>query len=128
MGAQARLVAKGGVEAPLPAMADLVAQVKEIQRADPAGKAAWGKYCEEFGGNVRDPTKHEAEYLQYFISQHEAGAYSDVAVTGPSATASGSLPELFKEGQRSSPSFKQAWSTFQTMNGGMNDPNKAGRE
>merc|ERR1719183_2709696 len=104
-------------------VANLVAQVKEIQRSDPAGKMAWWKYADEQGGAVRDPAKHEAAFLEEFISQYKSGAFAGVHMDP------GNLGELFKEGQRSSPSFKSAWAAFVASRGmKMNDPTKNGKE
>jgi len=97
----------------------LVHQVKEIQRNDVSGKMAWWKYADEQGGSIRDPAKHEPSFLEYFINQYRAG----LLPTGP--TEAGKLGELFKDGQRNSPSFRQAWETFtRHKNLRMNDPTK----
>jgi len=116
-------------------MADLVQQVKDIQRNDPDGKQAYIKYCDEYGNSVRDPAKHDAAFLQYFVQQYNSGAYAGMAATVPAGFSGGKgdgkgggLAELFKEGQRGAPNFKEAWSTFQSMNGGMGDPHKAGKD
>lgn len=116
-------------------MTDLVAQIKEIQRKDPVGKAGWIKYCDDFGESKRDPSKHNSEFMQYFINQYEAGEYANLP-PAPAVTdggGAGSSPEglgmLIKEGQRNAPSFKAAWANFQMRQGQtMNDPMKARKE
>lgn len=104
---------------------ELAARVKQIQRSDQAGKQAWWNYADQNGG-VRDPAKHQAESLQSFLSQYDAGAF-----VGAEATYSDTpkLGDLFKEGQRTSVNFKTAWAAYNTMNGNfMNDPSKASKE
>lgn len=50
-----------------PAKADLVNQIKEMQRSNPDAKQAWWTYCDEQLGGVKDPRRHGAEVLQAFI-------------------------------------------------------------
>jgi len=109
-------------------MSDFALRVKDIQRTDPSGKAAWWTYADAEGGGKRDPTKHDDDFLQYFISQYDSGAYAGTPLPEPSFEG-GSLGELFREGQRNSSSFKQAWSTYNQMSGNtMNDPMKASKD
>lgn len=101
---------------------DFVAQVKEIQRSDASGKLTWWNHCDEKGGSVRDPSKHDAKFLKNFLKLYNSGALAG-------GTDSGNLAELFKEGQRSAPSFKQAWADY-ACNSGLekNDPTKNSKE
>jgi len=102
---------------------ELVNQIKGIQRSDPTGKVAWWKYADENGGAVRDPAKHEAAFLEEFVSQYNSGAFAGVQMDP------GNLGELFKEGQKSSPAFKSAWATYVRQKGlKMNDPTKNGKD
>eukprot|EP00747_Dinoflagellata_sp_TGD_P162093 gnl/TRDRNA2_/TRDRNA2_179305_c0_seq1.p1 gnl/TRDRNA2_/TRDRNA2_179305_c0~~gnl/TRDRNA2_/TRDRNA2_179305_c0_seq1.p1 ORF type:complete len:240 (+),score=19.47 gnl/TRDRNA2_/TRDRNA2_179305_c0_seq1:83-721(+) len=104
----------------MPAPEALVAQVKENQRNDPVFKDQWGKYCQQHGEGFRDPSKHEAYFIQAFLDQYASGAFADMPVEGADA-----LVTLIKEGQRRSSNFKTAWSGYCQMYGsGFNDPAK----
>jgi len=105
---------------------ELVARVKQIQRTDPSGKAAWWNYADKLGQMQRDPAKHQAESLQSFLNQYDQGAFvGAVSVSSDSSP----LVSLFKEGQRNSPYFKTAWAAYNQMNGNlMCDPAKASKE
>lgn len=50
---------------------DLVTRVKQLQRSDKAKKLAWGDYCDQHLGGVRDPARHDASVLQGWLLQHE---------------------------------------------------------
>jgi len=104
-----------------------VARVKDIQRTDPTGKQAWWNYADKCGGGAgRDPAKHEEQMLQNFLSNYDAGGFADVQVETENA---GSLGDAFKECQRSSRPFKDAWANFNQMQGNrMNDPTKASKD
>lgn len=105
---------------------DFVARVKEIQRTDNFGKTSWDLFVDEFGGKVRDPNKHDIDFLQFYISRYESGLYAHMGNDEGGGGYGGGLVELFKEGQRSAPAFKQAWGHFR--NGDLTDPTKAGKE
>jgi len=105
---------------------ELATKVKQIQRSDAAGKVAWWNYADKHGEGMRDPAKHEAHFLQSFLSQHDQGAFIGEAATSGNA---GNLGELFKDGQRNSPAFKMAWATYNLMSGNTkNDPSKASKD
>ncbi|CAK0905837.1 unnamed protein product [Prorocentrum cordatum] len=57
--------------------ASMVEQIKKMQRSDPAAKAQWYTYCEVFGGNVRDPARHEDAFLRDFATQYRNGVRWD---------------------------------------------------
>jgi len=104
----------------------LATRVKQVQRSDPAGKLAWWNYADKIGDGMRDPAKHEAHVLKSFLSQYDSGSFVGKAAASSDA---GNLGELFKEGQRSSPSFKTAWATYNLMSGNTkNDPSKASKD
>jgi len=108
---------------------DLVARVKEIQRSDEAGKLAWWQYADSQGSSKRDPSKHEADALAVFVAAYDAGETAGFEPLAKAAGNGGSLGDLFKEGQRSSSSFKDAWATYNRMQGNTtNDPTKADRQ
>mmetsp|Transcript_100350 Transcript_100350/g.259579 ORF Transcript_100350/g.259579 Transcript_100350/m.259579 type:complete len:254 (+) Transcript_100350:84-845(+) len=92
---------------------ELVAAIKDLQRSDPEAKEQWIKYCATQGAGMRDPTKHDAEFLQNFFNIRET-------IEVPVHTDMG-LAELFKEAQRASPGFKQAWSAYRSSMGGKYD-------
>ncbi|CAE8722654.1 unnamed protein product, partial [Polarella glacialis] len=95
----------------------------ELQRSDPEGKEQWGLYCESHSGGVRDPNKHDEEFLQMFIDQfHLGGRIEPVAAA---ASSGGSLCTLVKIGQRKSQNWRQAWTVYcQAYGGGVNDPSR----
>lgn len=111
-------------------MSEYVDKVKHIQRADPLGRAAWGKFCDDNGHTIRDPNKHDPHFLHSFIVQYEAGAFVGLEV--PQVTQGGAtigLAELFKEGQRNSGSFRECWTRYQGRRGmKLNDPFKADKD
>jgi len=49
---------------------ELVAEVKALQRSDPAIKQAWWDLCESDLGGVKDPNRHDEDILQNFLSQY----------------------------------------------------------
>eukprot|EP00420_Gonyaulax_spinifera_P025321 CAMPEP_0197903102 /NCGR_PEP_ID=MMETSP1439-20131203/55115_1 /TAXON_ID=66791 /ORGANISM="Gonyaulax spinifera, Strain CCMP409" /LENGTH=60 /DNA_ID=CAMNT_0043524191 /DNA_START=71 /DNA_END=250 /DNA_ORIENTATION=+ len=51
--------------------ANLVEQIKSIQRSDPAAKQEWWAYCETHLEGVKDPNRHDASTLRYFLSNYE---------------------------------------------------------
>jgi len=105
---------------------ELATRVKQVQRSDAAGKMAWWNYADKHGEGMRDPAKHEAYFLQDFLNKYDQGGLVGEAAASGNA---GNLGELFKEGQRSSPSFKMAWATYNLMNGNTkNDPSKASKD
>lgn len=94
-----------------------VEALKELQRTDPEGREQWGAYCDERGGGVRDPSKHDPEFVRTFLAQYSSGQRL-VIPQGP-------LAELMKHGQRKSVAWKQAWAGYcQVYGGGVNDPAK----
>lgn len=95
---------------------DHVAQLKDIQRNDPDGKAQWEAYTDRHGQSVRDPNKHEAEFVWTFITSYRSGVRYE---------PTHNLAELFKEGQRRSPAWKACWASYCSQNAnGVNDPTK----
>lgn len=111
----------------------LAAAVKEMQRSDPIAREQWGAYCDTHGRGLRDPARHDATFIQNFVSHYNAGmrfeaASAAGAAAGVSAAAgvnAANLAELFKEGQRKSAPWKSAWAQYgQVYGGGVNDPAK----
>jgi len=107
---------------------ELASRVKQIQRSDPVGKQAWWNYADKQGDGMRDPAKHDAHALEEFLSKYDSGAFAGEQPAEKSGNA-GNLGDLFKDGQRNSPAFKMAWSTYNQMNGNFkNDPTKASKD
>lgn len=97
----------------------LVEEVKEMQRSDPVAKEQWWAYADSQGDGVRDPMRHDVPFLQNFIDSFYSGARLETA------SDNGGIGELFKEGQRKSAGFKQAWAAYCNVFGdGKSDPLK----
>merc|ERR1719446_100978 len=86
----------------------LVTRVKAIQRE--GGKKQWWAYCDEKGGGVHDPAKHEDDFLTSFITAFNSGTLPQPENEDSSGSAS--LAELIKEGQKGSNDFKVAWRLY----------------
>jgi len=96
---------------------ELVSAVKELQRTDPMAKEQWVQYCTTEGQGTRDPSKHDVSFLRNFFDVRET-------IEVPQPTHAG-IADLFKEAQRASPTFKQAWSAFrESMGGRYDDPTR----
>eukprot|EP00928_Gymnodinium_smaydae_P087963 TRINITY_DN72127_c0_g1_i1.p1 TRINITY_DN72127_c0_g1~~TRINITY_DN72127_c0_g1_i1.p1 ORF type:complete len:163 (+),score=21.17 TRINITY_DN72127_c0_g1_i1:147-635(+) len=96
----------------------LIAKIKEMQRTDGTAKDQWGAYCDQQGGGVRDPAKHEVIFLHNFVTSYNSGVRLE-------SLEKSHLAELFKEGQRRSTNFKQAWANYCSMYGSnKHDPTK----
>ncbi|CAE7656136.1 PFK4 [Symbiodinium pilosum] len=54
--------------------ADLVQQIKNMQRADPNFRQTWWDFCEAQLGGVRDPNRHDESILGTFLEQYNSGA------------------------------------------------------
>merc|ERR1712137_970162 len=49
---------------------ELVARVKNFQRADTNQKEMWWSYSDSYLNGVRDPARHTVEALQEFVDSH----------------------------------------------------------
>eukprot|EP00930_Biecheleria_cincta_P084131 TRINITY_DN73620_c0_g1_i1.p1 TRINITY_DN73620_c0_g1~~TRINITY_DN73620_c0_g1_i1.p1 ORF type:complete len:260 (-),score=50.32 TRINITY_DN73620_c0_g1_i1:15-794(-) len=104
----------------------LVSQVKDLQRSDHGAKDQWHYYCFTEGGGVKDPAKHQPEFLQKFLDAYKGG----VRLTGESedGAASGEPTELalcIKSAQQKSKAWSNAWKGYCAVYGrGVNDPLK----
>lgn len=97
-------------------MEDPVAKLKELQRSDPAGKAQWEAYTEQHGQGVRDPSKHDPDFVWGFLESYLGGYRMEVKDP---------LILLMKEGQRKSPAWKRCWQAYCASHGQqMFDPAK----
>lgn len=63
-----------------------VGRVKQVQRSSPESKLRWEKYCDAYGGGVRDPQRHDSEYLRRFF-EDPAGQQGGVAAAAPGMQA-----------------------------------------
>ena len=46
---------------------DLVAKVKDFQRSHPRSRQAWHDFCDLDGSGIRDPARHQLDFLQEFL-------------------------------------------------------------
>jgi len=100
----------------------LVEQIKNLQRNDPAAKEHWNSFVEAHGEGKRDPSRHEAPFLQTFLQQLQSGA---LASAPAGLGGSVNLADTIKTLQKRSPNFKQAWASVCAVHGGgYNDPAK----
>jgi hypothetical protein len=97
----------------------LVAQIKELQRQDPAAKEQWIAFTDQSGGGTRDPMKHTPEFLEGFLAQWHSGTKLIIQ------DDSKSLVDVVKVMQKRSGGFKNIWANFCAQFGaGKNDPAK----
>lgn len=116
-GSAAVAVAIGGGQE----QAQLVDQVKQMQRSDPNAKEQWINYVALHGSRNRDPAKHDAAFLHNFLVQVHSGAKFS-ADNDLGATA---LVNCLRGMQKRSPAFKAIWTQWNTQYGkGFNDPSK----
>lgn len=54
--------------------AQLVDQIKSLQRSDPAAKQAWWDYCDIELQGVKDPNRHEPNVLRTWLDDYTSGA------------------------------------------------------
>jgi len=96
----------------------LVAKVKELQRADVHAREQWQAFADVHGKGVKDPTRHEAQFLQEYISHLTSGARLEVGQDQD-------LTIAIKALQKRSTNVKQFWAQYCLMaGGGRNDPAK----
>uniref|UniRef100_A0A7S2NKF0 Uncharacterized protein n=1 Tax=Alexandrium andersonii TaxID=327968 RepID=A0A7S2NKF0_9DINO len=76
--------------------ADLVAQVKQIQRTDESAKQQWWAFCDEQLGGIKDPNRHEADVLEQFLVS--MGASMDFGGSSKPKKRSAPAPEMGKGG------------------------------
>jgi len=73
----------------------LVQQVKALQRSSPGAKQTWWKFCSWNGKADFDPARHDAGFLQFFITTYENEKSEKLAARansmgGSSSSSSGS--------------------------------------
>lgn len=47
---------------------ELVQEVKRMQKSSPQAKEAWHSWCDSEGDRVRDPSRHDAAFLERFLA------------------------------------------------------------
>lgn len=96
---------------------DPVTSVKNLQRADPVAREQWIAYCDANADGTRDPSKHDAAFVQGFITQYQSG----MRIAGDTD----GIPNVTKMLQKRSTSFKNMWAKYCAQNGdGKHDPAK----
>eukprot|EP00930_Biecheleria_cincta_P046737 TRINITY_DN32273_c0_g1_i1.p1 TRINITY_DN32273_c0_g1~~TRINITY_DN32273_c0_g1_i1.p1 ORF type:complete len:1514 (+),score=356.94 TRINITY_DN32273_c0_g1_i1:36-4577(+) len=107
--------------------AELVEQVKALQRSDPGAKEAWWNYCDMYLQGVKDPNRHDEATLQEFLSSYESGGHTKNSHSGEGGVPMGSKTELVdrvRQLQRADPGARQAWSEHCETQKGIKDPNR----
>lgn len=109
---------------------ELIQWVKHGQRTSPEFKEAWITFVREFAQDNRDPSRHDAAFLQSFLAtaptvNQPAAAETSVVVEDDEHRA---LVAQVKEQQRSSPEFKEAWAQHVLLHGNVRDPAKHSSE
>lgn len=61
---------------------DTVEKLKQLQRTDPEAKQLWWRYCNSQGGGNKDPTIHEASFVERFLERYQAGDVVSLATGG----------------------------------------------
>eukprot|EP00931_Biecheleriopsis_adriatica_P047343 TRINITY_DN2728_c0_g1_i1.p1 TRINITY_DN2728_c0_g1~~TRINITY_DN2728_c0_g1_i1.p1 ORF type:complete len:313 (-),score=65.62 TRINITY_DN2728_c0_g1_i1:217-1080(-) len=80
--------------------AELVEQIKTLQRGDPSAKQAWWEFCDSNLGGVKDPNKHDEGVLSDFLHSHANGG------PPPARRQRFSAPPQRFESPRAAPSYK----------------------
>jgi len=115
----------------------MVLMVKQMQREEPEAKEQWWKICDFTGGGVRDPAKHDENFLMTFITKYRSGERFQVpeGMEGKGGGKGGGdrgnedLGAMFKVFQRKSKCFKDTWATYCDLYGtGKHDPTKNPQE
>jgi len=57
----------------------LVRKLKRRQRSDTTLSVEWHKYCDDYGGGMRDPSRQNPDFIQHFLSSYEEAAKSPAA-------------------------------------------------
>lgn len=100
----------------------MVTVIKGMQRDDQTAKEQWWAYCDQLGGGVRDPAKHEEAFLEAFIKRFNSGERFEVV-------SAANWGDIFKDFQRKSKNFKEAWASYCDLYGnGKHDPTKQSQE
>lgn len=93
---------QGGFAASWPPQ-HLIEQVKALQKSSDENMEQWRTYCDQEGDGVRDPARHDQQFLEGFI------VLTRGATSAGRASVAGDLVHEVKRMQKSSPNAKQAW-------------------
>ncbi|CAK0873426.1 unnamed protein product [Prorocentrum cordatum] len=104
-GRLAKSIAELGVPALTWPLAMTTDQIKDMQRRDLVAKEQWYAYCEEHGNNVRDPSKHDAPFLEAFIQSYHSGVRLEFK-------EGKELVQMIKMGQKMSQGWKAMWEAY----------------
>lgn len=66
---------------------ELVRRVKQGQRSSDAFKSQWWRYCDTFGGNVRDPGRHQARFIENFLAHFMNGTITSLYASSTAGNA-----------------------------------------
>lgn len=100
--------------------ANLVSQVKDLQRTDQDAKRKWEAFCTKKGVSKFDPATHDEEFLQEFLNLLENGELEVIESEEKIA-----LVMKVKAAQRRDAETKQMWYDFVTRTGSQSfDPNR----
>jgi len=102
---------------------EIINRVKYGQRTSMEFKEAWIAYVREFGGDLRDPARHDPTFLETFLSTAPvvSEAPKEEVVDDEEHQA---LVMQIKEKQRASEVFKEAWGKYVQPFGNVRDPHK----
>jgi len=99
-------------------------EVKQLQKMDSMAKQAWSEYCDTWAGGVKDPFKHNDEFLRGALASMR-GEYAPPQRHRSEERGGSSLAEQVRQLQKSDPEAKQAWSDYcDDVAGGVKDPSK----
>lgn len=97
--------------------------IKAGQRNNNSWKEAWGEFCAEYGNGINDPKKHAhnpaffvAFCFRFGLSTVGREDWAQTYLPGIAKTAMPLIVDAIKQGQRSSPEWKEKWSEFCTEN------------
>lgn len=125
---------------------NLVIEVKNMCRADPAAKAAWCSWVDSNANGTKDPNRMNEMELARFIEEYQCGSIQVSAESQAQSMWTGGkgggkqqmavtpgdnsdLAEAVKLVQRSSKSCKECWARYAELQGnGTYDPGKHPRE
>lgn len=104
----------------------LVTQIKELQRNNQSAKDQWIMYTNSHGQGNRDPNRHNAEFLQGFLTQLNEGSLDAAGNDAyPKDESAEGLVAHIKELQRNNINAKEQWIMYTDMHGqGNRDPNR----
>lgn len=102
---------------------ELMGWIKHGQRTSIEFKEAWIAFAKEYGNDNRDPGRHDASFLQTFLSSAPAVSQPPPVPKVVEDANQRALVNQVKQHQRSSQEFKESWWSFCDSHGnGVRDP------